>query len=100
MRSLNSCIDELQRQAYAQRLELEDAHHGYIESGREHSQLQEKALRETQIRNIHEMGEMKRAQELRVDEVSVQTLIESHEIIQRLTSQMQEMQEQMNLVPC
>ena len=25
---LNSCIDELQQQAYAQRLELEDARHG------------------------------------------------------------------------
>ena len=42
------------------------------------------------------MGEMKRAQELRVDEFSVQKLRESHETIQRLTSQMQEMQEQMN----
>ena len=72
--SLNSCIDELQQQAYAQRLELEDAHHGFIGSRREQSRLQEelsmkeKALRETQLRNIHEMGEMKRAQELRVDE--------------------------------
>ena len=26
--SLNSCIDDLQQQSYAQRLELEDAHHG------------------------------------------------------------------------
>ena len=32
--SLNSCIDELQQQAHVQRLELEDAHHGYIESRR------------------------------------------------------------------
>ena len=58
--------------------------------------MKENALRETQIRNFHEMGEMKRAQELRVDEFSVQKLRESHEPIQRLTSQMQEMQEQMN----
>ena len=35
--SLNNCIDELQKQAYAQRLELEDAHHGYAESRRETS---------------------------------------------------------------
>ena len=41
---------------------------------REQSRLQEKlsmkekALRETQIRNVHEMGEMKRVQEVRVDE--------------------------------
>ena len=53
-------------------------------------------LRDTQIRNIHELGEMKRAQELRVDEFSVQKLRESHETIQRLTSEMQEMQEQMH----
>ena len=39
---------------------------------------------------------MKRAQELRVDEFSVQKFRERHETIQRLTSQMQEMQEQMN----
>ena len=29
-------------------------------------------LRDTQIRSVHEMGEMKRAQELRVDEFSMQ----------------------------
>ena len=46
--------------------------------------MQEKTLRETQIRNFHEMGEMKRAQELRVNEFSVQKLRESHETIQRL----------------
>ena len=59
--SLNDCIDELQHQACAQRLELEDAHHGYIESRREQTRLQEELsmkeepLRATQIRNIHEM---------------------------------------------
>ena len=100
--SLHNCIDELQQQAHAQRLELEDAHHGYIESRREHFRQQEelsvkeKALRETQIRNFHEMGDMKRAQELRVDEFPVQKLRESHETKHRLTSQLQEMQKQMN----
>ena len=50
------------------------AHHGCVESRREQVGLQEelvmeeKALRHTQIRSIHEMG----AQELRVDEFSVQ----------------------------
>ena len=39
--SLNSCIDELQQQDYAQRVELKDAHHGYIESRREQSRLQQ-----------------------------------------------------------
>ena len=52
--------------------------------------MKEKASRETQIRSMHEMGEMKRAQELRVDEFSLQKLRESHETRQRLTSQVQE----------
>ena len=28
--SLNNCINELQQQAYAQRLDLENTHHGYV----------------------------------------------------------------------
>ena len=102
MESLNNCINELQQQAYAQRLELQDAHHGYVESRRQQVRLQEelvikeKVVRNTQIRSMHEMGGMKRAQELRVDEFSPQKLRESHETIQRLTSQVQESQEKMN----
>ena len=42
------------------------------------------------------MGEMKRAQELRVDDVSVQKFCENHETIQKLASQLQEMEDQMN----
>ena len=99
--SLNNRISEVQQQAYAQRLELEDTHHGYVESRREQVRLQElamkeKVFRDTQTRSMHEKGEMKRAQELRVDEFSFQKLRESHEIIQRLTSQVQELQERMN----
>ena len=100
--SLNNCINELQQQTYAQRLELQDAHHGCVESRREQIQLQEKfamkgkALRDSQIRSMHEMGEMKRAQELRVDKFSVQKLRESHDTIQRLNSQIQELQERVN----
>ena len=45
---------------------------------------------------MHELGEMKRAQELRVNEVSVQNFTENHETIQKLTSQLQELQGQMN----
>ena len=33
--------------------------------------MKEKVLRDARIRNMHEMGEMKRSEELRVDEVSV-----------------------------
>ena len=62
MGSLHNFIDELQKQAYAQRLELEDAHHGYAESRREQvrlreeSLMKEKALRDNQVRSMHEMG--------------------------------------------
>ena len=83
--SLNNCISELQQQAHAQRLELQGAQHGYVEPRREQVRLQEelsmkeKVLRDTQIRNMHEMTEMKRAQELRVDEVSVQNVRENHD---------------------
>ena len=61
--SLNNCISELQQQTYAQRLELEDARGGCVESRREQVRLQEelvmkeKALRDTQLRSMHEMGE-------------------------------------------
>ena len=99
---LNNCTSELQQQAYAQRLDLENAHRGYVESRREQVRLQgglvmkENAHRETQIRSMHEMGEMKRGQELRVDEFSVQKLRESHGTMQKVTSQLQEMQERRN----
>ena len=100
--SLNNCISGLQQQTCAQRLELQDAHHGSFESRteqvrqQEESVTREKALRDTQIRSVHEMGEIKRAQELRVDEFSVHKLRESHDTTQRLTSQIEERQERMN----
>ena len=100
--SLNKCIGELQRQTEEQRLALQDAQYGFLESRREQVRLQEelsmkeKVLRNTQIRNMHEVGEMKWAKEQRIDEVSVQKLREKHETIQQLTSQLQQMQEQMN----
>ena len=100
--SLNECIGELQRETEEQRLALQDAQFGFVESRREQVRLQEelfmkeKFLRNTQIRNMHEMGEIKRAQEQRMDEVSVQKLRENQETTQQLTSQLQQMQEQMN----
>ena len=100
--SLNKCIGELQGQTEEQRLAPQDAQYGFVESRREQVRLQEelsmkeKVLRNTQIRNMHEMGEIKRAQEQRIDEVSVQKSRENLETIQHLTSQLQQMQEQMN----
>ena len=72
--SLNNCINEPQQQVSAQRLHLENSRRGYVVTRREQVRPQEelvskeKVFRETQIRSVHEMGEMKRAQELRVED--------------------------------
>ena len=74
---------------------------GYEESRRLQPRLheelaqREKALRDTRIRNIHEMEELKSAQEMRTDEFSIHKLKESHATMQELTSQKQELQERM-----
>ena len=62
--SLDKCIGELQRQTEEQRLALQDAQYGFVESRREQVRLQEelsmkeKVLRNSQIRKMHEMGEI------------------------------------------
>ena len=58
--------------------------------------MKEQVLQDTQIRSMREVGEVKRAQELRVDEVSVHKSREIFETIRKLTSQLQQMQELMN----
>ena len=51
--SLNNCISELQQEAYAQRLELQDAQHGYVESRREQIRLQEDlSMKEKVLRDL------------------------------------------------
>ena len=60
--------------------------------------MEEKVLRNAQIRNVHEMVEITRAQEQREDEVPVQKLRENHETIQQLTSQSQQMQGQSKIL--
>ena len=82
------CAIELQRQTEEQRLALQDEQYGYVESRREQVRLQgelamkEKVLRNTQIRNMHEMGDIKKT--------PVQKLREIDETIQQLTSQLQQ----------
>ena len=100
--TLDTCIREFQRQAHSNRLEMDNVNYGYEESRREKARLheelaqREKAVRDTRIRNIHEVGEVKRTQEMRIDEFSRDELRESHATIQELTSQIQELQERMN----
>ena len=58
--------------------------------------MKEKVLRDTRNRSMHEMWEMKKPQELRVDEITVKKWRENHETIQQSTSPLEQMQEHMN----
>ena len=53
-------------------------------------------LREAHIRSLHEMEELKRIQELRVDEFSRRRLIENQDTINELTARIQELQNEVN----
>ena len=81
----------------AQDRALQDVRNEFVESRREKTRLQEdllrkeKALWDTQIRSMHELEKMKRAQVQQVDEMSTQKL----KTIQH-TSQLQQLPEQMN----
>ena len=83
---------------------MDDVNYGYEESRREQARLheelaqREKALRDTRIRNIHEVEDLKRAQGIRIDEFSVNELRESHATIEELTSKIPELQERMNWI--
>ena len=89
VQSLNDCISEFQQQTLCSRIGIIGRTTRYIESRREQVRLQEelslkeKVLRDTQIRSMHKMGEMERAQELRIGELSVQKSRENHETRQK-----------------
>ena len=93
---------EFQRQTHSNRLEMDYVNHGYEESRREQVRLQEeligheRALRDTRIKSIHEVEELRRSQELRIDEFSRNELRESHATFQELTSQIQKLQGRMH----
>ena len=83
--SLNNCIGELQQQACAQRSELQDAHHGYVESRREQVRLHEQFIYEGKgspkysFPKCARLGRTEeRVQELRVDELTVKKVREKH----------------------
>ena len=74
-------------------MDIDHTNLGYETSRREQARLheelaqREKSLRDTRIRNIHEVEELKRAQEMRIDEFSRQELSERQATIHELTSQ-------------
>ena len=84
--------------------EIDHSNLGYEASRREQARLgeelaqRERALGETHIRSIHEVEELKRAQEMRIDEFSRQEVRESQATAQELKSQIQELKERMNIM--
>ena len=86
---LNTSTREFQRQVPSNRLEMYDVNHGYEESRRVQARFHEelarwdKALRETHIRSIHEVEELKGAQEMRIDEISRNELRERVTLLHR-----------------
>ena len=57
---------------------------------------QSRYLRETHIKSFHEMEELRKVQELRVDEFSRRRLIGNQETINELTARIQELQNEVN----
>ena len=102
--SADCAIREFQRQFPSNLMEIDHTNLGYETSRREQTRLheelakRERALRETHVSSIHEVEELKRAQELRIDEFSTEELRESHDTIHELTPQIQELQERVNLM--
>ena len=76
-----------------QSYEIDHTNLGYEQSRREQVRLheefpqRERALREIHVRNIHEVEELKKVQEMRIDECSKQALRESQTTKKELTSQ-------------
>ena len=76
MDSLNTSFREFQRQGHSDRLQMDYVNYGDEKSRREQARFheesahREKALRETRIRSIPEVEELRRAQEMRIDEFS------------------------------
>ena len=57
---------------------------------------QNRDLREAHTKSPHEMEELRRVQELRIDEFSRRRLIENQDIIHELTARIQELQNEVN----
>ena len=57
---------------------------------------QNRDLRETRIKSLHEMEELKRVQGLQIDESSRRRLIENQDTINEFTARVQELQNQVN----
>ena len=95
-------IQELTGIIDSQRMDIDHTITGCEQSRRDQLPLQEELseqhrdLRETRIKSLHGMEELKRVQELRVDEFSRSRLIENQDAINELTARIQELQNEVN----
>ena len=88
---LDNSVRDLQRQFHSTRLEIKSTNQGHEESRKEQARLHQKLAqrqKSTQIRSVHEVGELKRAQEWRIDDFSKNELTESLEELQERTNDM------------
>ena len=82
----------------SQRMEIDHTVTGCEQSRRDQLLLQEELsqqnrdLGETRIKSLHEMEELKRVQELRIDEFSRGRSIENQDTVNELTARIQELQ--------
>ena len=92
-------IQELTGIIDSQRMEIEHTFTGCEQSRRDQLLLQEELSeqnRDLRVNSLHEMEELKRVQELRVDEFSRRRLIEKKDTIDELTARIQELQNEVN----
>ena len=95
-------IQELTRIIDYQRMEIDHSITGCEQSRRDQLLLQEQLseqnrdLRKVHIKSVHEMEELKRVQESRIDEFSRRRLIENQDTIIELTARIQELQNDVN----
>ena len=96
------CIQELNAIIDSQRREIDHTIASDEQSRRDQLLLQEQLseqnrdLREAHIKSFHEMEDLKRVQELRIDEFSRRRLIENQDTILELTARIQELQNEVN----
>ena len=96
-------IQELTGIIDSQRVEIDHTITGCEQSRRdqllqEQLSVQNRDLREAHVKSLHEMEELKRVQELRIDESSRRRLTENQDTINELTARIQELQNEVNCI--
>ena len=103
--SLNKCIDDSQKRTEVQDRALQEVQNEFVESRREQARLREElirkenALRDTQIRSMHDLEKIKRAQLQQVDEMSIQKFYSTAHFTNAAIARTDEFHEQFWRIP-